>query len=241
MDKYLKLKQIIDESKSIILFSGAGISTESGIKDFRSENGLYNEKLSINVSPEEIISHSFFINHTKEFYDYYKEKMMPLNAKPNLAHYYFANLEKKNKRVIVITQNIDGLHQKANSTNVIELHGSIYRNYCTNCNKSFDAEYVKNSIGIPRCDKCNGIIKPDVVLYEEGLNKYDIQLAIAAMMTSETLIIVGTSLNVYPASGLIRYFKGKNIILINKQKTPYDNICDLVFNENIIDVIKKIQ
>ncbi len=241
MDKYLKLKQIIDESKSIILFSGAGISTESGIKDFRSENGLYNEKLSINVSPEEIISHSFFINHTKEFYDYYKEKMMPLNAKPNLAHYYFANLEKKNKRVIVITQNIDGLHQKANSTNVIELHGSIYRNYCTNCNKSFDAEYVKNSIGIPRCDKCNGIIKPDVVLYEEGLNEYDIQLAIAAMMTSETLIIVGTSLNVYPASGLIRYFKGKNIILINKQKTPYDNICDLVFNENIIDVIKKIQ
>ncbi len=241
MDKYLKLKQIIDESKSIILFSGAGISTESGIKDFRSENGLYNEKLSINVSPEEIISHSFFINHTKEFYDYYKEKMMPLNAKPNLAHYYFANLEKKNKRVIVITQNIDGLHQKANSTNVIELHGSIYRNYCTNCNKSFDAEYVKNSIGIPRCDKCNGIIKPDVVLYEEGLNEYDIQLAIAAMMTSETLIIVGTSLNVYPASGLIRYFKGKNIILINKQKTPYDNICDLVFNENIVDVIKKIQ
>ena len=241
MDKYLKLKQIIDESKSIILFSGAGISTESGIKDFRSENGLYKEKLSINVSPEEIISHSFFINHTKEFYDYYKEKMMPLNAKPNLAHYYFANLEKKNKRVIVITQNIDGLHQKANSTNVIELHGSIYRNYCTNCNKSFDAEYVKNSIGIPRCDKCNGIIKPDVVLYEEGLNEYDIQLAIAAMMTSETLIIVGTSLNVYPASGLIRYFKGKNIILINKQKTPYDNICDLVFNENIIDVIKKIQ
>lgn len=241
MDKYLKLKQIIDESKSIILFSGAGISTESGIKDFRSENGLYNEKLSINVSPEEIISHSFFINHTKEFYDYYKEKMMPLNAKPNLAHYYFANLEKKNKRVIVITQNIDGLHQKANSTNVIELHGSIYRNYCTNCNKSFDAEYVKNSIGIPRCDKCNGIIKPDVVLYEEGLNEYDIQLAIAAMMTSETLIIVGTSLNVYPASGLIRYFKGKNIILINKQKTPYDNICDLVFNENIIDVVKKIQ
>lgn len=241
MDKYLKLKQIIDESKSIVLFSGAGISTESGIKDFRSENGLYNEKLSINVSPEEIISHSFFINHTKEFYDYYKEKMMPLNAKPNLAHYYFANLEKKNKRVIVITQNIDGLHQKANSTNVIELHGSIYRNYCTNCNKSFDAEYVKNSIGIPRCDKCNGIIKPDVVLYEEGLNEYDIQLAIAAMMTSETLIIVGTSLNVYPASGLIRYFKGKNIILINKQKTPYDNICDLVFNENIVDVIKKIQ
>lgn len=241
MDKYLKLKQIIDESKSIILFSGAGISTESGIKDFRSENGLYNEKLSINVSPEEIISHSFFINHTKEFYDYYKEKMMPLNAKPNLAHYYFANLEKKNKRVIVITQNIDGLHQKANSTNVIELHGSIYRNYCTNCNKSFDAEYVKNSIGIPRCDKCNGIIKPDVVLYEEGLNEYDIQLAIAAMMTSETLIIVGTSLNVYPASGLIRYFKGKNIILINKQKTPYDNMCDLVFNENIVDVIKKIQ
>lgn len=241
MDKYLKLKQIIDESKSIILFSGAGISTESGIKDFRSENGLYNEKLSINVSPEEIISHSFFINHTKEFYDYYKEKMMPLNAKPNLAHYYFANLEKKNKRVIVITQNIDGLHQKANSTNVIELHGSIYRNYCMNCNKSFDAEYVKNSIGIPRCDKCNGIIKPDVVLYEEGLNEYDIQLAIAAMMTSETLIIVGTSLNVYPASGLIRYFKGKNIILINKQKTPYDNVCDLVFNENIVDVIKKIQ
>lgn len=241
MDKYLKLKQIIDESKSIILFSGAGISTESGIKDFRSENGLYNEKLSINVSPEEIISHSFFINHTKEFYDYYKEKMMPLNAKPNLAHYYFANLEKKNKRVIVITQNIDGLHQKANSTNVIELHGSIYRNYCMNCNKSFDAEYVKNSIGIPRCDKCNGIIKPDVVLYEEGLNEYDIQLAIAAMMTSETLMIVGTSLNVYPASGLIRYFKGKNIILINKQKTPYDNICDLVFNENIVDVIKKIQ
>lgn len=239
-DKYIKLKQMIKDSKSIVVFSGAGISTESGIKDFRSDNGLYNEKINAEYTPEEIISHSFFINHTLEFYNYYKEKMMPIDAKPNLGHIYFANLEKENKRVIVITQNIDGLHQKAGSNNVIELHGSIYRNYCMDCNAFYDASYVKNSKDIPRCTKCGGIIKPDVVLYQESLNEFDMQRAISAIMTSDTMIIVGTSLNVYPAAGFIRYFKGNNLILINKQKTNYDDMCDMVFNENIVDVIKKI-
>lgn len=239
-DKYTKLKQIIKDSKSIVVFSGAGISTESGIKDFRSDNGLYNEKINAKYTPEEIISHSFFINHTLEFYNYYKEKMMPIDAKPNIAHLYFANLEKENKRVIIITQNIDGLHQKAGSKNVIEIHGSIYRNYCMDCNAFYDASYVKNSKDIPRCMKCGGIIKPDVVLYQESLNEFDMQRAISAIMTSDTMIIVGTSLNVYPAAGFIRYFKGSNLILINKQKTNYDDMCDIVFNENIVDVIKKI-
>lgn len=239
-DKYTKLKQIIKDSKSIVVFSGAGISTESGIKDFRSDDGLYNEKLNNNYSPEEIISHSFFINHTLEFYEYYKEKMMTIDAKPNIAHLYFANLEKENKRVIIITQNIDGLHQKAGSKNVIELHGSIYRNYCMDCNAFYDASYIKNSKGIPRCKKCGGIIKPDVVLYQEGLNELDIQRAISAIMTSDTMLIIGTSLNVYPAAGFVNYFKGNNLIIINKQKTQYDKMCDLIFNENIVDVIKKI-
>ena len=241
MNKYEAFKEIIKDSNSIVVFTGAGISTASGIPDFRSADGIYNQKTSLQYRPEDIISHSFFMEHTDLFYDFYREKMCYPSAKPNAAHKYFADLEKKGKNVTVVTQNIDGLHQAAGSSRVYELHGSIHRNYCERCGRLFGLNYILNSKGVPTCDKCGGLVKPDVVLYEEPLDENTIQLAISAIMTCNTLIIVGTSLTVYPAAGFVRYFRGQNLIVINKQQTNVDNLCDLVFNEDIIKVIENIK
>lgn len=240
MNKYEILKDTIARSRSIVVFTGAGISVPSGIPDFRSASGIYNQKTKFNASPEEIISHSFFMKYTKEFYEFYKEKMCYPEAKPNLAHKYFADLEKKGKNVIIVTQNIDGLHQKAGSNVVYELHGNIHRNFCENCGRMFGLDYVMNSKDVPHCDACGGIVKPDVVLYEESLDEDIISRSISAIMNCDTLIIIGTSLTVYPAAGFIRYFRGSNLIVINKSSTSYDNNCDLVFNEDIIKVIENI-
>ena len=240
MDKYQTLKEIIDQSSSIVVFTGAGISVPSGIPDFRSADGLYNQKTNNRFSPEQIISHSFFYSHTKEFYEFYKSKMIYPKAQPNIAHKYFADLERKGKNVTVVTQNIDGLHQKAGSSRVYELHGSVLRNYCEDCGRAFGVEYVLNSKDVPYCDKCGGIVKPDVVLYEEQLDNDTIERSIAAIMTCDLLIVIGTSLTVYPAAGFIRYFRGRNLVVINKDSTSYDNMCDLVINEDVASVIKKI-
>ena len=241
MNKYETLKDIIDHARQIVVFSGAGISVPSGIPDFRSADGIYNQKTNIKASPEEIISHSFFENHTEEFFEFYKEKMCYPKAEPNAAHKYFANLEKKGKNVIVVTQNIDGLHQKAGSNMVYELHGNVHRNYCENCGRYFGLDYVLNSKGVPHCDKCGATVKPDVVLYEESLNEDTIQRSISAIITCDVLVVIGTSLSVYPAAGFVRYFRGEYIILINKQPTQFDNQADLLFNEDVVEVIKKIQ
>ena len=241
MDKYETLKTIIKNSQSIVVFTGAGISVPSGIPDFRSADGIYNQKYKTQYRPEEIISHSFYMEHPDMFYEFYKEKMCYPNAKPNAAHKYFADLEKKGKNVTVVTQNIDNLHQEAGSTRVYELHGSVHRNYCERCNRLFGLKYMLDHPGVPHCDKCGGQIKPDVVLYEESLDEDTIQRAISAIMTCDTLIVVGTSLTVYPAAGFIRYFRGSNLIVINKQPTSYDNMCDLVFNEDVIKVVEKIK
>lgn len=241
MNKYEVLKNIIDESSSIVVFTGAGISVPSGIPDFRSADGIYNQKSKINAKPEEIISHTFFMEHPVEFYEFYKDKMLYPKAQPNSAHKYFADLERKGKNVIVVTQNIDGFHQKAGSSIVYELHGNVHRNYCERCGRAFGMEYILNSKGVPLCDNCKGIIKPDVVLYEEPLDQDIIQRAISAIMTCDTLIVVGTSLTVYPAAGFIRYFRGKYLVVINKDETSYDNMCDLVINEDIIKVINNIK
>ncbi len=240
-NKYQALKDIIKSSSSIVVFTGAGISVPSGIPDFRSADGIYNQKSKINHRPEDIISHSFFVQNTDLFYEFYKEKMCYPNAKPNAAHKYFADLEKQGKNVTIVTQNIDNLHQAAGSSRVYELHGSVHRNFCERCGRLFGLQYVMNAKGVPHCDKCRGIIKPDVVLYEEPLDEQTIQLAISAIMTCDTLIIVGTSLTVYPAAGFVRYFRGRNLIVINKQATSYDNMCDLVFNEDVINVVNKIK
>ena len=241
MNKYEILQNIIDKSSSIVVFTGAGISVPSGIPDFRSADGIYNQKAKINVRPEEIISHSFFVQNTDYFYEFYKEKMCYPNAQPNSAHKYFANLEKKGKNVTVVTQNIDNLHQEAGSTRVYELHGSVHRNYCMNCGRLFGLKYVMSYNGVPKCDKCGGLIKPDVVLYEEPLDENIINLAISAIMTCDTLIIIGTSLTVYPAAGFVRYFRGSNLVVINKQATSYDNMCDLVINEDVTKVIEHLK
>lgn len=241
MDKYEQLKKILTESKSIIFFTGAGISTASNIPDFRSANGLYNEKGGL-YRPEEIISHSFFLRHPEEFYQFYFDKMVYKNAKPNFAHEYIANLESKNPGVWVVTQNIDNLHQMAGSKHVIELHGSVHRNYCMNCGQFYDlAGIMKVGGDIPKCPRCGGIIKPDVVLYEEELNENDIHSAISLIANAETMVVIGTSLVVYPAASFVRYFRGKNLIIINKEKTSYDEYCTLVFNEDIINVIERIK
>lgn len=239
MNKIGLLKDIIKESSSIVVFSGAGISTPSGIPDFRSADGIYNKKGTL-VPPEEIISHDYFINHTKEFYDFYKKNLIYKDAKPNIAHKFFADLEAKGKNVIIVTQNIDGLHQKAGSKNVLELHGNIHRNYCLECHRLFGLDYILNSKDVPICDKCGGIIKPDVVLYGEELDPEIINRTISAIMTCETLIVVGTSLTVYPAAGFIRYFRGRNLVVINKSETSYDNMCDLVINDDIKKIIKEL-
>ena len=241
MNQYEALQEIIDEANSIVVFTGAGISVPSGIPDFRSADGIYNQKTKLRARPEEIISHSFFESHPEDFYEFYKEKMVYPKATYNAAHRYFANLEKKGKRVIVVTQNIDGLHQKAGSSMVYELHGSVLRNYCEKCGRAFGLEYVMNHKGVPHCDKCGGIVKPDVVLYEEPLNEDTITRAISAIMTCDTLIVIGTSLTVYPAAGFIRYFRGRKLVVINKQETAYDNMCDLVINEDVEKVVKNLK
>ena len=239
-DKYLKLKSLINSSKSIVVFTGAGISVPSGIPDFRSASGIFSEKTKTGYTPEEVVSHSFFMRYPDEFYKFYKEKMCYENAKPNAAHIYFADLEKKGKNVSVVTQNIDGLHQAGGSSRVYELHGSIHRNYCMECGAFYTLDQILKKDGVPYCDKCGGMIKPDVVLYEEGLDEMTIQYALSAIMTADLMIVIGTSLRVYPAAGFIRYFKGKALVLINKGRTGFDSECDLVFDEDVIEVIKKI-
>ena len=238
---YEEFKQMINDAHSIVVFTGAGISVPSGIPDFRSADGIYNQKTKIKASPEDIISHSFFMSNTEDFYEFYKDKMCYPTALPNAAHKYFADLEKKGKNVIVVTQNIDGLHQKAGSKYVYELHGTIHQNFCMKCGRLFGLDYVMNSKGVPHCDKCGGIVKPNVVLYEEGLDEDTIQRSISAIMTCDLLVIIGTSLRVYPAAGFIRYFRGRYLVVINKDATSYDSNCDLVFNEDVINVINNIK
>lgn len=228
-----QLQQIINESNNIVFFSGAGVSTDSGIPDFRSQDGLYN--LSYSYPPETIISHSFFLQNTEEFYRFYKEKMLYLDAKPNTVHNYIAKLEEAGKVRGVITQNIDGLHTAAGSKKVYELHGSILRNYCTRCHKFHSAQEIKDSTGIPHCE-CGGIIKPDVVLYEEPLNQEVLEGALHAIEQADTLIVLGTSLVVYPAAGLLRYYRGNQLVLINRDATPYDHNADLLIHATFNDV-----
>ena len=237
MNKIEKLAQIMKDSSNIVFFGGAGVSTESGLKDFRSKDGLYHEKYD--YPPEEILSHHFFLENTKEFYKFYKDKMNSLNYKPNITHYVLAKLEEKGLLKAIITQNIDGFHQMAGSKNVLELHGSILRNYCMKCNKFYDAEYIFSKEDIPKCS-CGGIIKPEVVLYEEPLDNEILKQAVKEISKADTLIIGGTSLNVYPAAGLINYFQGKNLILINKEKTPYDNKCNLIIYDSIGKVMEAL-
>ena len=232
------LQEIIDESKHIVFFGGAGVSTESGIPDFRSEDGLYHEKYS--YPPERIISHSFFLTNPEVFYRFYKEKMLCLDAEPNAAHRKLAELEQAGKLNAVVTQNIDGLHQKAGSKIVYELHGSIHRNYCLRCRKFYSAKFIKESEGIPYCS-CGGIIKPDVVLYEESLDSKTIEDAVTAITNADTLIIGGTSLVVYPAAGFIDYFRGKHLVLINKAETGRTVQADLAIRAPIGEVMAEIR
>lgn len=233
-----QLQKIIDDSSRIVFFGGAGVSTESGIPDFRSADGIYHQHYK--YSPEEVVSHSFFMKHTEAFYEFYKEKMMILDAKPNAAHRKLAELERAGKLTAVVTQNIDGLHQAAGSRCVYELHGSIHRNYCMDCGKSYSAEYVKESEGIPRCE-CGGIIKPDVVLYEEGLDSDTISGAVHAIAEADTLIIGGTSLVVYPAAGFIDYFRGKHLVVINKSETGRAVRAELTIAAPIGEILGRIK
>ena len=239
MSEIERLKNAIKECNNIVVFSGAGLSTNSGIPDFRSADGIYNQKLKTKVRPEEIISHSFFLKYPEDFYKFYFDKMIYPNAKPNSAHLYFAELEKEGKVKAVVTQNIDNLHQMAGSKNVIELHGSVMRNYCMKCGKSYD---LKDILGtdVPRCT-CGGIIKPDVVLYEEGLNENDINNAVQSIYEADMLIIVGTSLVVYPAAGFVRYFRGKYLVLLNKSETSYDNQADIVIHDDIKNIVEELK
>ena len=232
------LQQYIDEAKSIVFFGGAGVSTESGVPDFRSQDGLYHQQWK--YPPETILSHRFFVTKTAEFYDFYQQKMLFLEVRPNAAHKKLAELEAAGKLSAVITQNIDGLHQAAGSKNVLELHGSVHRNYCTRCRKGYDARYMKDAVGIPLCD-CGGVIKPDVVLYEESLDGYTLEKAVEALQKADLLLIGGTSLAVYPAAGLIQYFGGKRIVLLNRDVTPYDGRATLCIREPIGQVLEQIE
>ena len=233
-----ELQKIIDDSSRIVFFGGAGVSTESGIPDFRSADGLYHQEYK--YSPEQIISHSFFLRHPEAFYEFYKDKMMYLDAKPNSAHLKLAELEKAGRLLAVVTQNIDGLHQMAGSKKVYELHGSIHRNYCMKCRKFYDADFVKNSEGVPHCE-CGGIVKPDVVLYEEGLDQNVTQRAVMAISMADTLIIGGTSLAVYPAAGFVDYFHGKHLVVINKSETGKNVNAKLTINAPIGEIMKGIR
>ena len=236
-NKIQNLQNLIEKSNNIVFFGGAGVSTESGIPDFRSKDGLYNQKYK--SSPEEILSHTFFTNKTVEFYEFYREKLNSLKYQPNITHLKLTELEKQGKLKAIITQNIDGLHQKAGSKNVLELHGSVLRNYCMECGKFYDAKFIFNSKGIPRCD-CGGIVKPDVVLYEESLNNETLERSVMAIQDADLMIVAGTSLTVYPASGLINYFRGQNLVLINKDATPYDGRANIVINDSLGKVFEKL-
>ena len=238
MDTIDLLIEYIKDSKKIVFFGGAGVSTESGLKDFRSKDGLYNEKYDF--PPEEILSHHFFMNNTLDFYRFYKDKLNIGNLKYNISHEVLALLEKKGKLSSIITQNIDGFHQMAGSKKVLELHGSIHRNCCMECNKFYNMDYVFDSKGVPKCS-CGGIIKPDVVLYEESLDSDTIKEAVKEISECDLLIIGGTSLNVYPAASFIGYFNGKHMVLINKDATSYDNMCDLVIHDSLGKVFTKIK
>lgn len=238
-DKIKRLANILKESNQIVFFGGAGVSTASGIPDFRSSNGLYSKKLHRNFSPEQAVSHSFFIQYPEDFFDFYKHNLVYTEAKPNDCHIALAKLEEMGKLKAVVTQNIDGLHQAAGSKQVLELHGSVLRNYCMKCHAFYDEKYVMATEGVPVCEKCGGVVKPDVVLYEEGLDQKVIEGAVEAISKADTLIIGGTSLVVYPAAGLIDYFRGKYLILINKSTTFADQRADLVINDDIAKVMKE--
>lgn len=233
-----KFVDMVQHSDNIVFFGGAGVSTESGIPDFRSVDGLYNQKYK--YPPETILSHSFYVSQPEEFYRFYRDKMLCLDAQPNAAHMKLAELEQAGKLKAIVTQNIDGLHQKAGSKNVLELHGSVHRNFCQRCHKFFDAEYMLHSDGVPKCDACGGPIKPDVVLYEEGLDNDVIEQSLYYISHADMLIIGGTSLVVYPAAGLVRYYGGHKLVLINKSATDMDKSADLVINEPIGEVFSRI-
>ena len=237
---YQELKKIIESSDNIVFFGGAGVSTESGIPDFRSATGLYNQKHQTTYAVEEMLSHTYFIRHCEEFYDYYKNHLLFPQAKPNLAHVSLAKLEMAGKLKAVITQNIDGLHQAAGSKNVLELHGSVYRNYCMDCGAKYGLEDVLSQDGVPKCGHCGGIIRPDVVLYGENLDQSVIERAVRYIAEAEVLIIGGTSLVVYPAAGLIQYFRGKSLVLINRQATAQDSNADMVIREPIGKVLGEV-
>lgn len=238
MEKLNKLKSWIEESNHIVFFGGAGVSTESGIPDFRSVDGLYSQKFD--YPPETIISHSFFLRKPEYFFRFYREKMLPLGFEPNITHLCLAKWEAEGKLSAVVTQNIDGLHQKAGSKTVYELHGSVLRNYCQRCRKFHSAEFIKESEGIPRCG-CGGTVKPDVVLYEEGLDQNTIEKSIQAIRNADLLIVAGTSLTVYPAAGLINYYRGDRLVLINRDATPYDSHADLVLHESLGTVFSQLE
>lgn len=237
-EKINKLQKMIDESDNIVFFSGAGVSTLSGIKDFRSKDGLYNMKYKF--PPEMILSSGFFYKNTNEFYKFYRDKLNCLDAEPNIIHKYMVKLEKMGKLKAIVTQNIDGLHTKAGSTNVYELHGTIYKNQCVKCNKFYDVEYVFNSKDIPLCE-CGGIVKPDVVLYGEMLDEHVLNRSIQAIANCDTLIVAGTSLTVEPASSLVRLFNGKNLVIINRDATSYDSIASLVINDEFKNIFKYLK
>lgn len=235
-----KLKEIIDNSKNIVFFGGAGVSTESNIPDFRSESGIYNINSKYGYPPEIMLSHTYFISNTNDFFDFYRATMIYDKAQPNKAHIALGKLENMNKLKAIITQNIDGLHQLAGSKEVLELHGSTHRNYCMDCGKTYGLDFIIDSKDIPRCEKCSGTVRPDVVLYEEGLDMDIINRAVDYISKADTMIVGGTSLAVYPAAGLVDYFKGNNLVLINKSSTPYDHRADLVINESIGEVLVQL-
>lgn len=237
MEKLELLKKWITESNSIVFFGGAGVSTESGIKDFRSTDGLYSQKFD--YPPETIISHTFYERRPEYFFRFYREKMLPLGFEPNITHNVLAQWEQQGKLTAVVTQNIDGLHQKAGSKKVYELHGSVLRNYCTRCGKFYSAEFIRESTGVPKCG-CGGTVKPDVVLYEEGLDQNTIEKSVMAIHQADLLIVAGTSLTVYPAAGLINYYQGNRLVLINRDETPYDDRADLVFHESLGEIFSQL-
>lgn len=239
-DKINILHNMIEKSNNIVALTGAGISVPSGIPDFRSANGLYTTSKGYSYSAEELLSHTCFVNDTEEFYEFYKNNMIYKNATYNKAHLYLKKLEDSGKLKAVITQNIDGLHTLAGSKNVLEFHGSIYRNTCMGCGKKYDLDYILASKGIPRCNVCGNIIKPDVVLYEEGLDEQIVTKSINAVYSADMLLVIGTSLKVYPAAGLVDYYRGNRLVLINKDTTGYDGSADLVLNEDIIKVVDKL-
>ena len=241
MDQMERLAQVLKDSKHLCVFTGAGISVPSGIPDFRSANGLYNTKTKYPYPPEQMISHSFFEKHNEMFWDFYKSVMLFPNAQPNEAHRFFASLETPERTVAVVTQNIDGLHQAAGSTNVFELHGSVHRNFCRRCGKRFSMEDLLGMDGVPRCDKCGGAIKPDVVLYEEPLDEGVVWGAIDAIRKSDVMVVVGTSLVVYPAASYLRYFSGDCLALINKSETAFDSSADIALNDDVVRVVRQLK